>query len=854
MSDHAVTPISSYERQRRRLKRENHLLRRQILRMQEARRNMAQANAAEKQTAVNTVRVPSSSVGVDSTALQMRIQSLQKQNEREKARRLAGEKELRYEIELLRLALDEAMVHPRAAKKSDDGYSSEVSSTSSHGPSAEVKEEETFYDAEVRRNKLLYEQSVQRYNAETGVPSLEEGHAHPSGSYQLPKDDLLARTASRREQRRQRLQKIDPISIESDMDRADATGSSVSHVPDFTQPSPQHPGSKYPQTGPVLPLHFSPHARKGEEEEEESDPFATTATQEMKSEMPVFNPNQIGVEIKEDEKNRTWYTQKLLALAFLQFFPPARRHTAVLKQKEEEDTNVVVTGVNRVDSDVSSSQGQTTSDRRRTSILGEKEVDTSILSASDSESDRNEESRRGSKVSSPLHKSGDVVKAEGVLDVGPAGNEEGGAFVYRQQNPIALQRAIEESFSLHCRCKGNEPCLQQWRTAETQVYPPFETENSDLNLIHSFMPEEDANNKKPKKKHKSKKNDWRDDEVRIVLHAPVVFSQIRDFLHMDVDNFRLSMEKSVWRQSMSPGKSGTTLYYFGNYVMKTVHESEFQFFIDKYLPAYVQYCERNPHTLLPRFYAVLTLKWLKLGITKRFVLMHNVFATHYYIHRIYDVKGSTVGRTALQPGKAPPRTAFGALLLKDNDLPSQLIICGSYQRAIVLAQFRSDVDFLQRLNIVDYSCMIGVRSRVFSREEGPSQTIFLRRKKNVKGAKESDYSNFNNIIEEHATTLSNLEAGDAVGVGGIDAADGYICIHGCDGGLLSLPIYAPGDDTTAREDVYYLGIIDVLQEYNSVKKLENFAKGFVNDKTQISVIPPKDYAERLYKRLERITI
>lgn len=61
----------------------------------------------------------------------------------------------------------------------------------------------------------------------------------------------------------------------------------------------------------------------------------------------------------------------------------------------------------------------------------------------------------------------------------------------------------------------------------------------------------------------------------------------------------------------------------------------------------------------------------------------------------------------------PSRTAFGALLLKDNDLPSTLIICGAYHRAFLIAQFRSDVHFLLGLDIVDYSCVIGVRSRIF---------------------------------------------------------------------------------------------------------------------------------------------
>jgi hypothetical protein len=433
--------------------------------------------------------------------------------------------------------------------------------------------------------------------------------------------------------------------------------------------------------------------------------------------------------------------------------------------------------------------------------------------------------------------------------------------------------------------------------------------------------------------HIPKKHFSRLDEVQVEMHAPVIFNQIRGFLRLDIDRFRRSflhtggrgevadaarsssateggqqlcspssqqqqqrrgrigaaaaagvtgtVEATAWRISVSPGKSGTTLLYFGDYVMKTVRPSEMEFFTRKFLPAYVRYCERNPHTLLPRFYALVTVRWWKAGMAQHFVLMHNVFATPYYIHRIYDVKGSTVNRTALQPGKPPPRTAFGALLLKDNDLPPQLIICGAYQRAILLAQFRSDVGFLRQLSVVDYSCMIGVRSRLFSREEGPSKTIVLQRHQHQDndepyvdplGGGEvprplarhqrapSEVTNVTSVASDAGaqtvTVAINGAGPGAASSGGQPASndDVYVCIHGCDGGLLSLPIYAPGDDTTAREDVYYLGIIDVLQTYNSAKKLESFAKGFVNDRQAISVIPPDGYSERLYKVLERITV
>ncbi len=164
------------------------------------------------------------------------------------------------------------------------------------------------------------------------------------------------------------------------------------------------------------------------------------------------------------------------------------------------------------------------------------------------------------------------------------------------------------------------------------------------------------------------------------------------------------------------------------------------------------------------------------------------------------------------------RTAFGALLLKDNDLPPQLVICGPMRRAILLAQLRSDTLFLNSLAVVDYSCLIGMRSRIFTK----------------------DYAG----VTHHGTADTQLtgEAKDAE------------CLFASDGGLLSLLIYAENDAHTVREDVYYLGIIDVLQTYTPGKRIENFAKGLLMDKHRISVVPPDEFAERLCKLLERISV
>lgn len=66
-------------------------------------------------------------------------------------------------------------------------------------------------------------------------------------------------------------------------------------------------------------------------------------------------------------------------------------------------------------------------------------------------------------------------------------------------------------------------------------------------------------------------------------------------------------------------------------------------------------------------------------------------------------------------------------------------------------------------------------------------------------------------------------------------------------------IRATNSDNTPSSTVYYLGIIDCLTRYSTVKKLEHLWKGFGGDEPNISPIPPQRYGDRFLKFIKRIT-
>ena len=58
------------------------------------------------------------------------------------------------------------------------------------------------------------------------------------------------------------------------------------------------------------------------------------------------------------------------------------------------------------------------------------------------------------------------------------------------------------------------------------------------------------------------------------------------------------------------------------------------------------------------------------------------------------------------------------------------------------------------------------------------------------------------------------------------------------------------DGRSRENEIYFAGIIDILQQYNHVKTVENFFKGFVHDRNEISAVPAQQYAERFVAFLD----
>lgn len=145
------------------------------------------------------------------------------------------------------------------------------------------------------------------------------------------------------------------------------------------------------------------------------------------------------------------------------------------------------------------------------------------------------------------------------------------------------------------------------------------------------------------------------------------------------------------------------------------------------LPNYVEYVEaaRNTaseaqrpegstlrgfaQTLLPRYLGMYALRVGEGGPAILVLVMANVFAGTMQIQRRYDLKGSTHGRKASVKEVKKKSPTF-----KDVDWMHQAepLRVDHVTRATVLATLASDVDFLSRHGLMDYSMLVGVHDCV----------------------------------------------------------------------------------------------------------------------------------------------
>jgi len=337
-------------------------------------------------------------------------------------------------------------------------------------------------------------------------------------------------------------------------------------------------------------------------------------------------------------------------------------------------------------------------------------------------------------------------------------------------------------------------------------------------LMHDFMTVETT--QFPKQGgHQSPAHTYSDFTFR--TYAPVAFRYFRDLFGIPPDDFMISICNEPLRELGNPGASGSIFYLTNDdeFILKTVSLKEAEF-LQKLLPGYYMNLQQNPRTTLPKFFGMFCYQCNQKNI--RLIVMNNLLPSNVKMHLKFDLKGSTYKRKASKHEKAKSSPTF-----KDLDfmelLPDGLLLEPETYTALI-STMRRDCRVLESFKIMDYSLLVGVHNIDLAAKEraeslgasGTTMPSFDRQK-----SKREKLVAHSTAMESIQATSDPVDIGEEMPPGGI-----------------------PARNHKGERLLLFVGIIDILQSYRLIKKLEHTFKAMIHDGDTVSVHRPGFYAER----------
>ncbi|KAK7267799.1 hypothetical protein RIF29_20478 [Crotalaria pallida] len=363
--------------------------------------------------------------------------------------------------------------------------------------------------------------------------------------------------------------------------------------------------------------------------------------------------------------------------------------------------------------------------------------------------------------------------------------------------------------------------------------------------------------------HQSEDFKWKD-------YCPMVFRNLRELFKIDAADYMMSIcGNDALRELSSPGKSGSVFFLSQDdrFMIKTLRRSEVKVLL-RMLPDYHHHVKSYDNTLITKFFGLHRIIPSS-GQKFRFVVMGNMFCTELRIHRRFDLKGSSLGRSSDKIEMDENTT------LKDLDLNYCFYLEPSWRESL-LNQIEIDSKFLEAQHIMDYSLLLGVHYRaprhlhsLMSHNQSISgDGLAMLAEEDPLEDEVSNYpqglvlvpreADDNSVVVGSHIRGSRLRASAA----GDEEVD--LLLPGTARLQIQLGVnmparaeQIPGKQETqmfheAYDVVLYLGIIDILQEYNMSKKIEHAYKSLQFDSFSISAVDPTFYSQRFLDFIQKV--
>ncbi|EEF35469.1 phosphatidylinositol 4-phosphate 5-kinase 4 [Ricinus communis] len=399
--------------------------------------------------------------------------------------------------------------------------------------------------------------------------------------------------------------------------------------------------------------------------------------------------------------------------------------------------------------------------------------------------------------------------------------------------PMKVPKIVKRQGDTICReHKNYELMLNLQLGIRHSVGRPAPTASLDLKAS-AFDPKEKVWTRFPPEgtkytpPHQSSEFKWKD-------YCPLVFRTLRKLFKVDPADYMLSIcGNDALRELSSPGKSGSFFYLTNDdrYMIKTMKKAEVKVLI-RMLAAYYNHVRAFENTLVTKFFGLHCVKLTGPAQKKvRFIIMGNLFCSEYTIHRRFDLKGSSLGRTTEKPESEIESTT----ILKDLDLNFIFRLQKAWFQEFC-RQVDRDCEFLEQERIMDYSLLVGLHFR----EVSPSGDLIPSASRITSGGEpESDSGPRLSRADMDQLLLDPARwARIRLGVNMPARVERTLRRNHFEFQLV-------GEPTGEYYDVImFFGIIDILQDYDISKKLEHAYKSIQYDPTSISAVDPKQYSRR----------
>ncbi|XP_051989679.1 phosphatidylinositol-4-phosphate 5-kinase, type I, gamma b isoform X2 [Xyrauchen texanus] len=371
-----------------------------------------------------------------------------------------------------------------------------------------------------------------------------------------------------------------------------------------------------------------------------------------------------------------------------------------------------------------------------------------------------------------------------------------GETTYKKTTSSALRGAIQLGIGYTVGNLSSKPerdvLMQDFYVVESIFFP---SEGSNLTPAHHYP------------------------DFRFKTYAPVAFRYFRELFGIRPDDYLYSLCNEPLIELSNPGASGSIFYVTRDdeFILKTVMHKEAEF-LQKLLPGYYMNLNQNPRTLLPKFFGLYCVQ--SGGKNIRIVVMNNVLPRVVRMHLKFDLKGSTCKRQASKKEREKSKPTYKDLDFME-DVPDGLLLDVDTYNALVKTLQR-DCLVLESFKIMDYSLLLGVHNVDQAEREQEMEGSQGSSDEKRPTAQRALYSTAMESIQGGVTCRDSIDTDDTMG--GIPAVSGK-----------------------GERLLLFIGIIDILQSYRLIKKLEHTWKALVHDGDTVSVHRPNFYADRFFR-------